>query len=100
MTIYAKPTKIGVLWTSPKRDKRGQPFMSGIIDEDISLEKGQKIFVFQTDPARRGPRSPNANVLVEARGGKQVDQVDERGGEQEKPEEPMPEPLPDDDIPF
>jgi hypothetical protein len=93
-----KFVKAGVLWQSAKKDKNGKPFMSGTIDEDIALTKKQKVFVFMTDPTRRGPKSPMATIVVGVEGEAYVAPVEE-----EPVAEPMPDPLPDDSgepIPF
>lgn len=54
--------KVGVLWKSPKLDQNGKPFYSGVVNEDITLEKGYKLFVFMTD--KRSDKSPVAKVMV------------------------------------
>lgn len=56
--------KIGVLWQSKKKDKNGRPFMNGVIDDGVTLVKGQKVFVFMVDPSKRGPKSPLANIVA------------------------------------
>jgi hypothetical protein len=89
--------KIGVLWA--KLDKNGKQFMSGMIDKDvtITLAPKQQIYVFQTDPAKRTPKSPMATIVVGVEGEAYVAPVVE-----EPVAEDMPEPLPDDtgDAPF
>ena len=39
--------KLGALWTSQKKDKWGKSYMSGNVEVDITLKKGDKLFVFQ-----------------------------------------------------
>jgi hypothetical protein len=93
--------KIGCLWNSAKKDKFGKSFMNGLIDENITLTKRQKIFVFQTDPSKRGPKSPIATIVVGVEDGATY-QPKEMPVAPEPVEEPMPDPLPDDtgDAPF
>lgn len=55
--------KIGALWTSQKKDKWGKSYMTGNVELDITLHKGDKIFVFQAQK-RTKPTSPIANVSV------------------------------------
>jgi hypothetical protein len=86
--------KIGCLWNSAKKDRFGKSFMNGLIDENITLTKRQKIFVFQTDASKRGPKSPVANIVVGTEGDDYVSPV-----APEPVEEPMPDPLPDDEEP-
>jgi hypothetical protein len=88
--------KAGALWMSKKKDKYGLPFMNGVIDEAVGLNKGQKIFIFQTDPSKRGPKSPFANIVIGFEGENNY----EPPIAPEPEEEPMPEPLPDDTVPF
>lgn len=56
--------KLGPIWNSSKPDRWGRPYMSGVISEDFLLKKGDKIFVFQVGPERRGATSPVANLSV------------------------------------
>ncbi len=65
--------------------------MNGLIDEEILLHKAQKIFIFKTDPAKRGPKSPIATIVVGVEGEQYVAPVVE-----EPVVDDMPAPLPDD----
>jgi hypothetical protein len=88
--------KVGVVWNSKNLDKHGRFFMNGLIDEEILLHKAQKIFIFKTDPAKRGPKSPIATIVVGMEGEQYVPPI-----APEPEDEPMPPPLPDtEDTPF
>ncbi len=87
--------KIGVTWNSKNPDKYGRTFMNGLIDEEILLHKAQKIFIFKTDPTKRGPKSPIATIVVGMEGEQYVPPL-----APEPEDEAMPDPLPDDDIPI
>ena len=84
--------KVGALWNSTKKDRHGKPYMNGIIDVDMVLKKGMKVFVFQV-AERKKSTSPTATLSI---------------GYEEEPvtvapeieDESMPKPLPDDDIPI
>jgi hypothetical protein len=95
--------KIGALWPGKKLDRNGKQFMSGKIDRDvtITLTPKQQIYVFQTDPSKRGPKSPIATIVVGVEDGATY-QPKEMPVAPEPVEEPMPDPLPDDtgDAPF
>jgi hypothetical protein len=81
--------------------------MKGVVDADIVLRKGMKVFVFQTDPARRNQGSPTSTIVI----GFEDDQVPEQVPApapalvpEPEPEvvvedQPVyePEPVPDDD---
>jgi len=56
--------KIGALWNSPQKTRNGRAFMKGVVDADIVLRKGMKVFVFQTDPARRNQGSPTSTIVI------------------------------------
>ena len=73
--------KLGALWTAGKKDRFGKPYMSGNVEVDITLHKGDKLFVFQNQK-RNLPTSPVANVSI---------------GQVEK--EPEPEPIIEDQGP-
>jgi hypothetical protein len=83
--------KVGALWNSKKQDRHGKPYMNGIIDIDMALKKGMKVFVFQV-AERKKATSPVATLSI---------------GYEEEPvpvapeveEEPLPEPLPDEPPP-
>jgi hypothetical protein len=64
--------------------------MNGIIDIDMVLKKGMKVFVFQV-AERKKATSPTATLSIG---------YEEEAVAPEAEEEPMPEPLPDDDIPI
>jgi hypothetical protein len=84
--------KVGALWNSTKKDRHGKPYMNGIIDVDMVLKKGMKVFVFQV-AERKKATSPVATLSIgyEDDSGPVAPEVEE---------EAMPEPLPDDDIPI
>jgi hypothetical protein len=85
--------KIGCLWNSAKKDKFGKSYMNGLIDENVTLTKKQKVFVFRNDPSKGGPKSPVANIVVGTEGDDYMPIAPEPA------EEPMPAPLPDDEEP-
>jgi len=54
--------KLGSVWDSTKKDKRGMTYMQGSVEEDINLHKGDRIFIFRQ--FKKTAKSPVANVMV------------------------------------
>jgi hypothetical protein len=86
-----KYIKAGALWNSKKQDRHGKPYMNGVIDIDMALKKGMKVFVFQV-AERKKATSPVATLIIGY-------EDDYEPVAPEVVEEPLPEPLPDDEEP-
>jgi hypothetical protein len=54
--------KLGSVWDSTKKDKRGMTYMQGSVEEDINLHKGDRIFIFRQ--FKKTAKSPVANVTI------------------------------------
>ncbi|MDD5007290.1 MAG: hypothetical protein PHC68_02670 [Syntrophorhabdaceae bacterium] len=54
--------KLGSVWDSTKKDRRGMTYMQGSVEEDINLHKGDRIFIFRQ--FKKTAKSPVANVTV------------------------------------
>jgi hypothetical protein len=53
--------KIGALWQAVSRS--GSRYMNGKVNEDITLRRGEKIYVFQNTD-RKNDKSPTATLMI------------------------------------